>query len=82
MTFPDGRKGYEGTYQCGVDSLILRTKSMTKKYGHEVNCKNKFLIIREDRTEEFRQRYPNSGVMSVTTQETWRDYSILDIFSR
>lgn len=47
---------------------------------NEVSYKNKFLIIREDRTEEFCQRYPDSGVTSVTTQEIWRDYSILDIF--
>lgn len=80
MTFPDGRKGYEGTYKCRVDSLIMQTQSIIKKYGYEVSYKNKFLIIREDRTEEFCQRYPDSGVTSVTTQEIWRDYSILDIF--
>lgn len=79
MTFPDGRKGYEGTYECGADSLFMQTESVTKRYGHEVSPGNKFLIIREDRTEEFRQRYPNAGVTSVTTQETWRDYTISDI---
>lgn len=79
MTFPDGRKGYEGTYKCRVDSLIMQTQSIIKKYGYEVSYKNKFLIIREDRTEEFCQRYPDSGVTSVTTQEIWRDYSILDV---
>ena len=46
MTFPDGRKGYEGTYKCRVDSLIMQTQSIRKKYGYEVSYKNKFLIIR------------------------------------
>lgn len=80
MTFPDGRKGYEGTYHCGADSLIMQTESMTKKYGYKVGPGDRYLIIREDRTEEFRQRYPDAGVTSVTTQENWRDHSILDIF--
>lgn len=31
MTFPDGRKGYEGTYKCRVDSLIMQTQSIIKK---------------------------------------------------
>lgn len=30
MTFPDGRKGYEGTYKCRVDSLIMQTQSIIK----------------------------------------------------
>ena len=47
MTFPDGRKGYEGTYKCRVDSLIMQTQSIIKKYGYEVSYKNKFLIIRK-----------------------------------
>ena len=80
MTFPDGRKGYEGTYKCRVDSLIMQTQSIIKKYGYEVSYKNKFLIIREERTAEFCHSYRDSGVTSVTTQEIWRDYSILDIF--
>ena len=79
MNFSRWEKGYEGTYKCRVDSLIMQPK-YNKKYGYEVSYKNKFLIIREDRTEEFCQRYPDSGVTSVTTQEIWRDYSILDIF--
>lgn len=79
MTFPAGRKGYEGTYECGADSLIIQTENIKKKYGYEVSPGRKFLIIHEDRTEEFCRRYPNAGVASVTTQETWRDQTILNI---
>ena len=53
MTFPDGRKGYEGTYKCRVDSLIMQTQSINKKIWIRSELQNKFLIIREDRTEEF-----------------------------
>lgn len=79
MTFPDGRKGYEGTYKCDADSLIMQTENIKKKYGYEVSPGRKFLIIHEDRTEEFCERYPDAGVTSVTTQQTWRDQTILDI---
>ena len=65
---------------CSTNISYKEKESIIKKYGYEVSYKNKFLIIREDRTEEFCQRYPDSGVTSVTTQEIWRDYSILDIF--
>lgn len=80
VTFPDERKGDKGTYECRADSLIMQAENRTKRYGHEVSPGNKYLIIREDRTEEFRQRYPNAGVTSVTTLETWRDHSVPDIF--
>ena len=78
ITSLDGTKGYEGTYQCSADSLIMQTESIKKRYGYEVSL-DKFLVVQEDRTQEFCRRYPEAGVTSVVTREIWRDQTILDI---
>jgi len=66
----------EGTYEWNKNSLTLMSDGKTERFGFKFTSGIWFghgYIIQEDKTGEYRQRYPDAGITEIKVNHIWKE---------
>lgn len=69
---------YEGSYEWNLTSLTLIHNGKKEKYGFKfATGMSHGYIIEADKTEKYKQRYPDAGITEVKVKRIWKNDGII-----
>jgi len=69
---------YEGSYEWNLTSLTLIHNGEKEKYGFKFATGMSYgYIIEADKTEKYKQRYPDAGITEVKVKHVWKNNGII-----